>query len=154
MTAGRLGSTANVCVCVRLFACPPCGSGHQTFPPFYCLLWPLNAASQPAVHWMRVLCVCISVCVRVGCQWQPHLVLQIQTPPALPFSPNYFHPSSEAVGFRDVGLVSSLLAASSSPPCHPDLNHPDGCLPTNEPGGWMVGESKNWRGGVEGGNIW
>lgn len=133
------------CMCVCAFVCmSPMWFRPPDIPPL--LLFTLAfKCCQPTCCALNAcaLCVYLCVCVRVGCQWQPHLVLQIQTPPALPFSPNYFHPSSEAVGFRDVGLVSSLLAASSSPPCHPDLNHPDGCLPTNEPGGWMVGESKN-----------
>lgn len=72
-------------------------------------------------------------------------------PTRLPFYPNYFHPSSEAVGFRDVSLVTSSLASSSPPLCHPDLNHRDSRLAANEPGGWMMGGKrgmKRWDGHV------
>lgn len=90
----------------------------------------------------------------MACQRQSHLVPQIQTPPALPFSPYYFHPGSEAAGFRDVGLVTSLLAALSSlSPCHPDLNRADSRPSANEPGGWMVEGEEGMKGWGQNGHV-
>ncbi len=61
-----------MCVCMRLClsmcVCVPCGSSHQT-SPVHCLLWPLNAASQHAVHWLHVrVRVCVFVCASIS-EW-------------------------------------------------------------------------------------
>jgi len=53
------------------------------------------------------VCDCLSVLPN-----QSHLVPQTSSPPALPFSPNYFHPSSKAVSFGTLGAF--LVAAFPS----------------------------------------
>lgn len=144
---------------VCLFACVPCGSSHQT-SPLCCLLWPLNAASQPAVHSMCVYvcacgCVCVCMCVSLSeqvakgsstlcCKSKPHqpclslLIIFIQAARR--------SASGMWVWSLPFWLLRPLLRATLTL-----TTLTAACLLMNQVGGWMDGGGKEGAKGQGGG---